>query len=317
MTKSSSLRSAINIILPRDLWPVMQSIRTKFIKDARCGPHISLVEPFVAPSFNPEAAELLKTALQEVHPFAVKLEKFNAISQTSADTIGIFPKSDNLEILLTKILEVFPQCNDLCTRGAPRLVGRRRIKGTHFLPYLSLKRCDHSETYALMEELESTWKPIEFLLKEVYILYRTGGDPFEVVEVIPLGPPECHTPPHFGPGSPGTPGTPEEDQSIGRSVVVGGLPKGLEDNDLSKIFTENGFDAICAEITRNFDGKACTFGVVEFRTKEETWRALREFKEQPFPDHTICIKHLPMMVFPGTIGDCCSQRHSTEETKVL
>lgn len=47
-------------------------------------------------------------------------------------------------------------------------------------------------------------------------------------------------------------------------------------------------------------------GVVEFATKEETHRALDEFKSQPFTYHTIYIRHLPLMAFPGPVGGCTS-----------
>ena len=110
-------------------------------------------------------------------------------------------------------------------------------------------------------------------------------------------------------------GTPEEDQPLGCSLFVGGLPTEkdghyLTDSGLKKLFVDAGFDAIGAEIGRNPDRSARSFGVVEFGNKREAQRALGEWTEQPFIGFDVYLKHLPMMVFPGVIGDCCSVFYS-------
>lgn len=47
MKKNVNSTTVINLIPPRELWDAIQSIRTLYIDNARCGPHISFVDPFV------------------------------------------------------------------------------------------------------------------------------------------------------------------------------------------------------------------------------------------------------------------------------
>jgi len=196
------------------------------------------------------------------------------------------------------ILKVFPQCNDQIARS----------KTGRYVAHMTIASLTSEEAAcAEIERIKESWIPLSFELKELYLLFRIGGDPFEVKEIVHLG--NDYTVPHFGLGSPGSLGSLTEDLAIGRTVVVCGIPRGLNDSRLLSAFKKKNFPTITrAEILLNPDGTARNLGVVEFATKEDTQAALY----MPMPSdmfgtgYQTYLKHLPLMVFPGTVGDCCS-----------
>lgn len=152
-------------------------------------------------------------------------------------------------------------------------------------------------------QIEKNWQPIEFVVKEIYLLSRPGSDPFEIKEVVQLG----TTPSlwHFGPKS-----IRGDESQVERSVVVVGLPKSFTDNQLLELFSKFPAKPLAAEIILNPDGRARNFGVVEFKSSNDAHLVVSSFSEQPFPDSTLYIKLLSNMAFPSTIKGCCSLKHA-------
>ena len=202
MTKSPNSQSVINIVLPRELWEPIQQVRTQYVKDARCGiifysflklklislllfvsflgPHFSLVEPFVMPVHYKEASKLLREALCKVQPFDITLEYFDFIAHAKSSSLILSGAHEQIRNLVKEILLVFPQCSDLlCRAGGNSLRGRWEAE--NFLPHVTLRKYGNKlKASRVAYKLNSNWKPITFKLKEIYILHRVAGDPFEV-----------------------------------------------------------------------------------------------------------------------------------------
>jgi 2'-5' RNA ligase len=293
-TKSPNSQCVINLIPPRELWAQVQSVRTQYIPDARCGPHISFIDPFVLPHHYPEAAKLLREALADFPPFQVRLAKFGHFIHSKSATLFLEPEFDPpsaVDVLLERILSVFPQCDDTVKKG----------KGK-FVAHVSVAKCkNENELKRLQAKLEQNYNPISFTLKEIYLLHRHGTDPFEVKEVVHLGPEGSHTPPHFGPGSPGDVHTSEEHTPLGRSLVVCGLPRGCTAEQMTALFTTAPSKS---EIILNPNGRARQLGVVEFHTRQEC-----DEEEARWPAEGkdgVYVRRLWLMVFPDVIGGSCS-----------
>jgi len=204
----------VNIVPPRSLWDPIQRIRTQHMGNARCGPHFTLIEPFIAPENLSEATQLLAKAFATLTPFSIRLETFNLFKHQCSTTLfleattdrpgmrlipfmksrseTLFPLwlSDAFEQLVQCYLATFPQCNNLVIRG-----------GGRYIPHMSVAQSRKANKMkALKEELERSWAAVEFQVNQVYVLARPqGDDPLQYIATIPLGPTVINAgPPHFG-----------------------------------------------------------------------------------------------------------------------
>eukprot|EP01125_Pyxidicula_operculata_P003869 TRINITY_DN1536_c0_g1_i2.p1 TRINITY_DN1536_c0_g1~~TRINITY_DN1536_c0_g1_i2.p1 ORF type:complete len:436 (-),score=68.50 TRINITY_DN1536_c0_g1_i2:99-1406(-) len=229
MRKLKTSHSVINIMVPREFWPRIQSIRTLYVSNARAGPHISFLDPFIDPSFYPRAAQLLVDKLESASfsPFQVTLSHFGIFSHSeSSHTLYLSPTTspnqNSILDLLRLCLEVFPQCNDLIKKseaagGSSGSSSSSSSGGSDitFNPHITIAQMsDLKKLTKLKEKLEKQWEPISFCVKELYFLSREAGYPFRVSQVIPFAKPfGCTTTttldklssssyiPHFGPNS--------------------------------------------------------------------------------------------------------------------
>jgi len=189
---------------------------------------------------------------------------------------------------MLKIVKLFPQCNDQI----------KKSKTGRFIPHISIGNFkNEQEVKAYIEKIKKIWKPIDFIVKELYILVRQSIDPFEVKSIVPLG---IKTPPYFGHGSVGT----EGEDIIGRTLVIASLLPNTNNKMLEDIFINYGCKPKNVEMTLNPDGKFRTCGIIEFETRKEANEALNNFKCDSHPNSFV--KPLYLMVFPGTFRDCCS-----------
>jgi 2'-5' RNA ligase len=300
----------INIIPPRDVWGPIQSLRTAFIPDARCGPHFSFLDPFVTLKHFPDAAKLLTEELSTFKPFKVYLNKLNYFIHSQTISLFLEPITEPpnaIEDLLERCLKIFPQCNDTVLRS----------KTGKYQPHMTIaKFTSEEQLHTEMAKLRENWNPISFEVKELYFLHRYEGNPFEVRHVIPLGP--DITPPFFGPGSPGSPGSTESEDNydanilqLSRTCLICSLPPGINEALLKDNFA--GFSIRGSEILKNPDGKDRSCGVIEFYSKEDALKACNEFTGNLSMFYRVTqvsgsyIIHLPNAVFPCYgIGDCCS-----------
>lgn len=189
--KSPDSLCVVNIIPPRELWDVIQPLRNKYTANARCGPHITFIDPFVLSHQYTEACRVLEDAFASLPPFEVQLNKFGFFQHKSSSTLYLEPTAPEgmFDQLINLAVSAFPQCRDQLEKGAKSWV-----------PHLSIGNFkNHNELLKVLDDLQKSWKPMSFLLKEVYLLARPGPDPFEVKAVAHLGGDSSSA--HFGPGS--------------------------------------------------------------------------------------------------------------------
>jgi len=289
MARANTSNQVINIIPPRKFWDNLQSIRTLTLPNQRCGPHISFVDPFVVESKLDSAAELLRPALKTLQPFMVKLSKFGYFTFRESAMLYLEPEiepKDGLQKLLDTISCIFPQCTD-------------QIKGGKFTAHVSVARFNNeAQLLAAKPLIERNFQTLLFKVKEIYILSRIEGDPFEVRHVIPLG--EDRSSPCFGERSPES--STHDESQLGRTVFVGGLTQNTTEDDLKKMMRVAGFTVIDAEILLNPNDKLRTCGIVEFKTRKEANNCVANFRGKL----SEYVQPMYKMVFPGVIRDCCS-----------
>jgi 2'-5' RNA ligase len=164
LQKSPDSLCVVNIIPPRELWEVIQPLRNKYTANARCGPHITFIDPFVLSHEYTEARQILEDAFASLEPFEVRFEKFNFFKHKSSSTLFLEPIAPEgaFDRLIELAAQAFPQCRDQLDRGNGKWV-----------PHLSIGNFkDHNELVKVMTELQNNWKPLRFTLKEVYLLNR-------------------------------------------------------------------------------------------------------------------------------------------------
>ena len=228
-------------ILPREIWQRIQVIRTRFMDEMRCGPHMTFVEPFVPKGkflYNllhpkylrntlveeiPLAAALLKEEFKNFPPFKVKFTKFNYFVFPKSSVLYLEPECEPInaiQLMKSKLIQLFPNCNDRAKRSG------------EYVPHLSLARFKNEEEckkYKVL--LEEKWETVEYTVKEIYLLWRTTINPTEVQYVVPLG--NDVTPPHYGPLS-----KKNDNSKLERTVVILSLPRKLSDSDLMEMLTK-------------------------------------------------------------------------------
>jgi 2'-5' RNA ligase len=270
----------------------MQGIRTKWLQQIRCGPHFSLLDPFVMPDELDTAKTILIDAFKDIQPFTMVLERINYFTHSKKVMMYLEPRvipENALNELFKATLNLFPMCNDQVKKGSGE-----------YVPHMSLGRFKKSEAIRIKLELEKNLSPVIFQVKELYIAHRRDKDPFEVIHIVPLG--ANATKPHFGPGSV------PEDSLVARTVVMSGFPqKCLSDKtDLHQFCERASFDIEDAEIILNSDGKPRTIAVLQFKDRKSALSVVGECNYQPYEKHSIYLRLLENMLFPDVIGNSCS-----------
>lgn len=139
----------------------------------------------------------------------------------------------------------------------------------------------------MKEKLQTSWEPIEFVVKEIYLISRCKDDPFEIRHVVPFAWDETRgstAPPHFA-----TRPIPEKTVTGLPTAHVNDIPGHFTGEDLGAVFREKGFLVVSATVVvdkQQGQNKAKTkakakttktknrvYGVVEFPTVEERQRA--------------------------------------------
>lgn len=292
LTKNNSSETVINLVPPRALWNQSQKYRNLSLPNQRCGPHLSFVEPFVIEEHYSIAHTLLVQALADVKPFTLSLHKLNSFPNNNMLFVEpVVSPPDGLQCLVNALLQVFPQCNDQV----------KKAKDGIYKPHLSIARYQNKEELNRAKvEIMKTWQTQEWVVKEIYLLFRKGGDPFFVKYVVPLG--GDTTAPHFGPGSLGS--FPNDESQIGRSIVICKLPEQWDEEKVRQLLNESGFPFKAIEIARNPNLSLRDCGVIEFETWIEADNALKKFQSKIFPQ--IHLNRLCDMAYLDVIGGSCS-----------
>jgi hypothetical protein len=242
-------------------WEPIQQIRNKYIVPVRCYPHISMMDPFIENKHLKEAKEHIRALLVDFQPFTIKLAIWDTFKHNASCTLWLKPECDPpnaLHELSARLLKAYPYCDDVANHP------------NGFNPHMSMGMfTDQRIMFQVKELVEQTWEPVEFLVKEIYMLTWIGFGPYQVREVIPLGPEV--TAPCYDP----VPLITEEDTVI----MIDNMPKKvvIEDQQLLDVFKD--YNPTRVDIKRA--RKKCKgFGMIEFPSHEVQQQVLT--RDTPF-----------------------------------
>lgn len=310
--KNSNSECVINILVPRKHWDPIERFRTETTPDQRCGPHISFVDPFVQYPYFPEAAQILKEALRDFPPFQMTLFDLDYFAHKSSATAFLVPKTnppDAIEQLSLRLLSLFPHCNDL------------RKRSGKLVPHISVgKFRNKMECVNWIAEVKKTLSPSSFMVNEIYLLHRTGGDPFEVSHSIPLG--QSSAQPAFGLGS-----VPDRSHPIARSAFIGGFSKHITEENAAQYleligveqsYLNSNSEDFKFSVLKNPNGSSRGILVVQFSSVSILEGSIENFTPPTLEQVTRVgiqsiylptgklpyIQKLELMAFPDAIGGC-------------
>jgi 2'-5' RNA ligase len=174
-----SHHTAIAAVPPTDCWEPIQAIRR--VHDRQIGrwlPHVNLLYPFVMPDRLEASLLMLSEACAASAPFEVTLGEFRSFQHPSGGaTIWLAPEPvEDLVRLQRALQERFPDCDELVKFAAG------------FTPHLSVGQAKSADAARrLLDELQSSWKPLRFELAAVAVIQRGSDSPFEVTRSVQLG----------------------------------------------------------------------------------------------------------------------------------
>jgi len=268
--------SVIDIVPPPCFWRDVGEYRRKYVAympyDA---PHVSFINPFLVGGDLEEAAKILTQKYKDLVPCTVTFRKVETMPRKRKNNITVFIQPevdppDGMDQLMKIFLEVFPQCNDLWTRH-----------GCRFTPHLTIAQFQSEAEYEkVFPELQLSWKPFSFLLKEIYFITRPlKRHPFEVNQIVPIGP---HvTPPHLGPG------LLKKENKLHRSLVIVGIPKEFDESALFGVFSKTELGPVLSvKVLQNVSAASWSCGLVEFSTSEAVNKAVIGYDPSIFPQVT-------------------------------
>eukprot|EP01106_Pelomyxa_sp_JSP_P007801 TRINITY_DN225_c0_g1_i3.p1 TRINITY_DN225_c0_g1~~TRINITY_DN225_c0_g1_i3.p1 ORF type:complete len:337 (+),score=118.74 TRINITY_DN225_c0_g1_i3:60-1013(+) len=181
--------STLVVMPPPDLWSQIVEIKKNHMNPRIKRPpypHVTLMAPFVGYAARDAAGAALTAALADFPPFSVRIDTIKMFYNKSSYTMYLDPETDTagvMDKLFATVSAVFPAWQ---SHGFDAHIGIGFFR-------------DKSEAEKLLARYQSQWKPIKFLVKEIYMNTRVSEEsPWEVRKVIPLGtklaPP---TTPHF------------------------------------------------------------------------------------------------------------------------
>ncbi|MBF2067146.1 MAG: DUF504 domain-containing protein [Calothrix sp. C42_A2020_038] len=170
-------QSAIVIIPPDDVLPVIQAIRQKYdARFERWMPHINLIYGFLPESYFDQAQKIISEALSKLKPFTVTLTEFGTFTHRKSCTAWLRPVAEPetaLHELQTVLQNLFPQCDEQSKKSS---IG--------FTPHLSVGQFPNLET---AHSILPQWRQVRFTVDSVALISRRGDKPFEIKHVVRLG----------------------------------------------------------------------------------------------------------------------------------
>jgi len=219
-------------------------------------PHVNMIYPFIPVKNFPDVVKELKESIKNIQPFKCILKQFNYFKHKSDVAMWLKPETEEPQQFLSvqKALEnVVPYCDDLSKKSKDG-----------FTPHLSVGQFPTKDANKFLKELQSNWNTIEFTVREVLLIGRSGfEDPFEVYYKVPFGDApieEIKTITKF------------EELKNTISVFIGNLPLNITEDEIEKAFLEKDISPISIFLPKN-QGKPKGFGFIEFK-KEDHQKAL-------------------------------------------
>jgi len=218
--------------------------------------------------------------LKDISPFKIQFREMKYFGHKGSTTMWLQPEAEKPDqvIQLNTVLEkAFPYCNDLSA------------KSDHgFAPHLSLGQFPKSEVEGRIKQFMASWKPIEFLCSEVYMISRSDfDDPFKIIYRVPFGngnlvEPELMSAPAQKKVS--------STQKPGATLFVSNLPFKLDQNQLKSLFEMESHFPISVKLATKPGGQSKGFGFAEFASEEEAQKAIQALDKKQFEGREISVQ---------------------------
>ena len=172
--------SAVAILLPKAVWPALQSIREK--NDPayhRWPPHINLLYGFVSDDQLADACTVLKAVCAHIAPFTMSLGSLHTFRHRTSSTVyaAVCDEADSVKRLQRTLQAAFPLCSEQ---------SKHSIDG--FTPHCTVAKAQTNVNDSVRQwsAIASTWADQPFVVSRIAVLARNGDEPFRVFDRIAL-----------------------------------------------------------------------------------------------------------------------------------
>jgi len=286
MAQKLAYTSAVVIVPPQNLWDQIQTIRKEYDKAyVRWMPHINMIYPFIPNDKFADSVPIIREKLQKFSPFKLVFDHFNYFQHGKNCTLFLEPTTTPANVINTlqaSVESLFPYCNEQST------------KSEHgFSAHLTVGTFPNTKVKIFIQEFMKTFKPIEFVVKEIYLISRFDDDPFEIRYAVPLAgiitsdavkileskPQESFVP------------VPSKAEEASFKVYVSGLNWTLDVPDMEAVLTDElklSFDSVV--IPKNPDGRNRGFGFISFPSDIERQKAIAALNNYSIKGRNILAK---------------------------
>ena len=171
---SKTHTTAVVLIPPESIQQPIQDIRKIHDRNyIRWMPHITMLYPFALQTEFPEITPALEQTAEETTSFTVTLTSFNTFKHRKSSTMFLIPEpDDNIKKLHKSLISHLPDYDD--TARFPN----------GFTPHLSIGQFQHQTLTQEKQRLQTNWKPIQFKVDLLYLIYRSPetDDRFVIAE---------------------------------------------------------------------------------------------------------------------------------------
>ena len=140
-------------------------------------PHITLLYPFAERQDFAMITPMLAKTVQQVSPFSVRLERFDAFKHRKSCTMFLVPEpKDEIVRLHNILLQHLPDYDDTA----------RFASGFH--PHLSVGQFQYRSLHTEQQRLQTEWHPIQCEMQAISLIYRSPetDDRFVVAQQFPF-----------------------------------------------------------------------------------------------------------------------------------
>src|SRR5262249_34895526 len=171
-------RTAVVAMAPAEVWEPLQAIRPQTDRHVqpRMAP-ITLLYPFMPREQWGEALPALTEAGRHIAPFQVTLTTFRSFTHAFGKaTIWLEPEPRHALVTLQAALQAAFPAYDEQSRFA-----------AGFTPHLSVgQAASPAARQHMLSTLQAAWRPVQFTLAAIMLIWREAEGPFEVAHAIPL-----------------------------------------------------------------------------------------------------------------------------------
>jgi len=220
----------------------------------------------------------LSPIMRQAKPFNISLNKLVAYPQKTSSVVYAVPETSTpnaIQQLQRNIESMYPEYNDLVLKNE-----------SGFPPQLCLAQFTKESVNEQLAKLQSTWKPIEFTVKELHLISRNGDVPFEVRASIQLG---NEAPTKDYPENPVTFRNRTRPPSSAFKLFVSNLSWNVDSVGLADLFKEYRPKKAYIIMDKIRD-RSRGYGFVEFETDADRQSALQALQGKDIDGRQILVK---------------------------